>query len=418
MRIENLYLKHLAAAFVARGHQDVRDTPESVDGPADAAAPTHEPDFDWDLLLKQLLDHKVFGALSPLVDEQQLTGAQRQRLGDAGDDFKRRTTLLLLELERILPSLEQAGCQPVVLKGAAIASGVYPTPSARYFLDLDILVAKEMVSVACKVLEQCGYTFRQDGNDPVFYQKHHFHWIMHNAQGSCVEVHWALTMPESIFNFDLAGLRQRAELIPFGQGTMRVPSAQDQVLHTVLQCIADGFSDLRRILDAALLLRRVDDVPGLITQAQQQGLAIGLWILLETTQAITDVEINTNEYAVVAPGTRRGRCLAAMRIPESCLERLALEQPSLVHLMHCLCVPTLRQLNRELLRYVFPGEGRLLEMGYRVEKMPGWWRRMTISLGRLRALVYQASFLITRLSRARGTSRKEHHPPPETASKA
>ncbi len=397
VRDEYRYLGQLVDSFVARDRSaaGLRERDPAGDH---RQKPPPPPALDWALVLRLLRDHKVLGALQSVLDTRHLDETEAANLRSATDDFGRRTTLLLLELERILPALEQAGCRPVVLKGAALASDVYAEPAQRYFLDLDILVAGDTVAVACETLAQYGYQLRQHGNDPRFYQKHHFHWIMHNRHGSCVEVHWAVTMPESIFGFELDGLWRRAEPAALSRGTMRVPAAADQILHAVLQCIADGFSDLRRILDTALLLPRVTDFPALTAQAERQRLGVGLWLLLTVTASLAGVEIPAARLQRVQPSPWRRRCLEAIRVPECCLERRAARQSEFVFLIHCLCVPRTGLLWRELHRFLFPGEGPLLEMGFRSDRLPSWRQRAVISLRRLWTLARLGVFLFGRLS--------------------
>ena len=381
---ESRYLQQLARAFV-----------EGEDCDSDLA-PAADDFLSWDKRLQLLLDHNVFGSLVPLISGRDFSDVQRTRLRESLDDFSRRNTLMLLELERILLRLEAAGCAPVVLKGAALASTVYESPGQRYFIDLDILVPRERIETACDVLLGGGYRLSHGPGEQAHYAAHHFHWILLNARGHCVEIHWALTLPDSIFDFDLDGLRERARTAPLGRGAMRVPSAQDQILHAVLQCIADGFSDLRRILDTALLLRRIDDPAALIDQARAQNMSCGLWILLKLTRDLTGVGIPGEALDRIAPGAGKRRVLEKMNLAEICLQRQAIETPWMIFLLHALSVPTPRLLMRELYRHVFPEEGALLEMGFAADRMPGWWRRKVVSFGRLRSLARIALYLLSR----------------------
>lgn len=66
-------------------------------------------------------------------------------------------TATLVDIQRMF---EQAGIQPVVLKGLALAYKYYPDPALRPVSDLDLLLHKEDMMPALRILAEAGYQVR------------------------------------------------------------------------------------------------------------------------------------------------------------------------------------------------------------------------------------------------------------------
>jgi hypothetical protein len=65
--------------------------------------------------------------------------------------------VLFAALERALAALGEAGVEPIVLKGPALASTLYPTRDLRPFGDLDLLVRPPELARADQALRALGY---------------------------------------------------------------------------------------------------------------------------------------------------------------------------------------------------------------------------------------------------------------------
>ena len=204
-----------------------------------------EVDLMWPALMAQHAEVPLGAFLPPAA----LTGAQREAVTAS----RERTACLLLELERILPTVRGTGCEPVVLKGAALALEAYSEPTDRWFVDLDLLVPLDTVEAVCDRLLAVGYRPFHGRASWAYYDQHHVHRILIGPAGSVVEVHWALTAPASSYHYDPQGVRDRARTATIGRGTCLVASPADQVVHAVYQHLANGFVDLRRVLDLARL---------------------------------------------------------------------------------------------------------------------------------------------------------------------
>lgn len=371
---EAAYLADLARAWTAGEHRVV---------PSPAT-------LDRQRFLGALARQRVAQILEPLLDPRVIDGADRTLLREGVDELRRRTVVLLLELERVLPALAERGCRPVVLKGASLALTVYPRPDDRWFVDLDLLIEPEQLPLVYAALQDLGYQFAETAAAGHMYEQYHFHRIMVSDRGVCVEAHWALTLPSSVYEYDLDALRRSAVEIPLGPASFLAPSTVDQILHGVLQSIADGFNDLRRILDLHLLdARLLDDERELLcARAQHANLVAGLWLQYHLREQILGVPKPAFMQFFCQPDPSLVRTVDRLRVTESCLLRRAGSDHGYAHLLHWLCVPKhLRR--REVRRFIMPGMEGLVNAGLcRQGPLPAWrrWRitaARTLTAGRL-----------------------------------
>lgn len=281
---------------------------------------------------------------------------------DAARRLRLRSALLRLELARLAIGLEEEGCAPIVLKGAALAHTVYADPGDRYFGDLDILVPKDRLDAATRVVEASGYATSRHARAAVEkYDRHHFHRVLVSQAGVRVELHWDLTRPASPIRFDLAGFRERCRTIDAEGVALRVPSDGDQVLHAACQCAKDGFLELRRVVDATLLARRgAFDEADLAGRARRQGLATPTWVLAALAEELGGATIPADFTRAVRPAALVVRCLDAAGIADAVLDGQA-RRAGERQWIRWWCSPSAAAGIRAATRYVFPAEEDLFD---------------------------------------------------------
>jgi hypothetical protein len=301
----------------------------------------------WDLLAA----HRVEAALGPLLPPAARPPGADAQLAAA----RERTGAMLLECARLWPSLQREARRPVLLKGAALAQTVYPQPWQRWFVDLDVLVERDEVDQVCAALADKGYRPRAPERDAL-YDRHHFHRILTGRQGLCVEVHWALTLPGSAYALDAVGVAARSVEIAAGDLAVAVPTPVDHVLHAVYQNIADGYRDLRRVLDLTLLLRRLDEGAWaeLRDRAAAGGLDRALGITLHVVKSIVGQGpgLEGLDDALSGLGATGRRLAAGLDPAGACLQRRGARDRAYTHLLHLLATPPGAARRRELLRTI------------------------------------------------------------------
>jgi hypothetical protein len=76
-------------------------------------------------------------------------------------------------IDELLTEFAGAGIRVVLLKGAALAHLIYPAPSVRPMVDIDLLVAPADLERAINFARACGYSFAADFGTPFAGRKHH-----------------------------------------------------------------------------------------------------------------------------------------------------------------------------------------------------------------------------------------------------
>lgn len=363
------YLVLLATAWANRAAGPV-EPPAGFDPRRDAAA-----------LRAALLAHNVEVPLGALLPPALRDEAFAAKVAASAQ----RSVELLLEAERILPLVSRHAERPVLLKGAALALRTYPEPAQRWFLDLDLLVPRPAVGPVCQDLERAGYRPLPGGRDPRFYEKYHLHRILLGPAGACVEVHWDLTLPGSVYHLSASGVTARARQDQLGRHPIWRPSPVDQVLHATYQNIADGWLDLRRVLDLALLVPSLG--PAEITMlgdlARHTGLERALAVSLHVMKSITGAGAEVAARFEPALGPAAWRLVRGLDVVGGCLERRGRSLEGYTALLHLVTTPRGTQRWRELGRLCWVGEERLLDMGHRAGALPGLWGRTRVGLHQL-----------------------------------
>ena len=117
-----------------------------------------DPLFDWPGLLEVAAAHRVTGLLHDALDGTGLPPASiSAALRETYNRTAFRNLFLLNELGRQLGRLQAAGVNALVLKGAGLAVSAYRTIGLRPMVDADLLIRRDQVPVAVKVLAEAGY---------------------------------------------------------------------------------------------------------------------------------------------------------------------------------------------------------------------------------------------------------------------
>jgi hypothetical protein len=157
------------------------------------------------------------------------------------------------ELVAAVGILNQAGIQPVLLKGAIrLVDRLYPDRGWRVLRDLDLMVPHAQLPDAAVALERLGYAKLGLGADELGSPRRLAQIDLHRELFSTSEPAGFLPAAE-IFD----GLRP----VTLGDGSVRVPALEHQLAHLIGHCQirhlghAFGHITLRNRLEAAALLR-------------------------------------------------------------------------------------------------------------------------------------------------------------------
>lgn len=276
--------------------------------------------------------HNVLGLillrLQELLPEDLLARDLGSRLSTTLSQSRRQAELWDMEQARILTLLAREGIHPVLLKGGALRATAYETPVERSMGDIDLLVEREEVDRLITELGRLGYKSKYPAGAREGFGEHHYHDRVTHPNGFEVEVHWGLSRPGSVFRLDPALFLERARLLDRpGSPSVRIPSDEDMLLHSVSQSQLDGIQRLRRIVDMDRIIAAGDvDWNDVRARAQKARLSS----VLAVTARLANITLGTPVPAPILRGEGVGRlalgALEAMRP----LTRLVRE-PSMAH---------------------------------------------------------------------------------------
>lgn len=125
--------------------------------------------IDWDNLIDIIAKESVAGVVYFHIVrrgiEKEFPPEFLASLKAAYHSNLRRNLLLMTELKRTLASFHEAGIPFMVIKGIALAEHIYPSLAMRSMSDADILVKKEDVPRADRILSSLGYQPRDSRPD-------------------------------------------------------------------------------------------------------------------------------------------------------------------------------------------------------------------------------------------------------------
>lgn len=190
-----------------------------------------------------------------------------------------RDLLVQREMCRLLDQLAAAGVRALVVKGCALAYTVYRQPWHRPRVDTDLLIARDHLDEATRVLVSMGYT-RSDAIATGTVVSHQIAFERVDAQGVSyvLDLHWKIVNPQVVANaLEPDELWERRQMAPALGPAAAVPDPVDSVLLASIHRLAhhQGHDRLIWFYDLRLLTSRFTpsmwDV--LVTRACERSVA-------------------------------------------------------------------------------------------------------------------------------------------------
>ena len=160
------------------------------------------------------------------------------------------------QIARASRALNEAGIEPLWLKGAALIISDSPWATRRFMSDVDVWIAPERIDEANAVLEGIGYRHdpRYPGPRP-----HHLRPLFHEREPFAVEIHHALAPTAVMDILALDRVRARALHVEWRGARMAIPHPLDQAVHLASQgrpwagAYLHGRVHVRRVVEFAQL---------------------------------------------------------------------------------------------------------------------------------------------------------------------
>lgn len=273
----------------------------------------------WDRLLGgAALENAVF-ALRDLLrdaDARTVPTVVQRQLAYLVLEREHRVRVLERRLQQSLHVLNEAGIEPVLLKGAALATTVYGGFRARPMNDIDLLVDAGRAQEARDLMLAIGWQPHASMPEAKYRSHHHLAPLCDQATaGLRLEIHRALLPEGQPFRFTMDELYERAVPIRIGRGVARVLSTTDHAIHIAIHFVWShmmnvgawhAFRDLGTLDRAGVL-----DWTALVDRAQSWGAASCCYWTLRLARALAQLRVPEPVLSELRP-----------RLPEPVLQRV------------------------------------------------------------------------------------------------
>lgn len=204
------------------------------------------------------LTSKRLSCLRPgVVPDEFLSG-----LRSIARDGALRGLKLAAQLVSVMRALDRRGIDALPVKGATLAALVYRDFSLRLYSDLDVLVHREDIDAASRVLEELGFTpirTFDDSRDSLIPETHHAAFL-NSASGTPLELHWALSdRTISCESLENRWWTQR-QTVDLGGTTVRTLNTELLVLYLCMHGAKHSWGRIGWLCDLHQTLRRFDDI--------------------------------------------------------------------------------------------------------------------------------------------------------------
>ena len=208
-----------------------------------------------------------------------------------------RNTILLHGLSVTAEFLQDAGVEVMALKGAALAESVYDNIALRYMDDIDIMVKKEDLTSAIKLLFQKGFIIKEHPSHLYHIpdELKHFPTLYHPQMKFKLDLHCSIDYGNSPLNIELSRLWQNAVPIKISGRPMKALAPVDLIL---CLCLHLAYHDLYKgglkyLCDISWIIRSCNqsDWNNLRIIAKAWGMTKGLDLSLALATDVLKVHI-------------------------------------------------------------------------------------------------------------------------------
>jgi hypothetical protein len=187
---------------------------------------------DWPLILECALEQDVapllYFQLKQGGDEKLVPEQVLQTLQQAYHQNAARNLHLYHELHAVLELLTSLDLPVIILKGAFLASCVYPNPALRSMADIDILMHPEDIPVALEKLKELGYRLAV----PLWANSLDYHLVL-KAQNfiALLEIHWGLVVPNQHSSLPVKTLWENTNPVKIEENNTLTLRPEELLLH-------------------------------------------------------------------------------------------------------------------------------------------------------------------------------------------
>lgn len=263
------------------------------DGELEKIRKLSQQGIEWHIFISLARRHQV----APLVYASLYHAGTRHIDADALGNLRSanmlnsgRSMARAAELVRVLKYMQNNGVSLIPFKGPVLAQEHYNNLGQRSAGDIDVLVNKNAVDNADRLLHDLGYsrirpkhTLSWTKNTYFKFRNHHFQY-RHKDLKISFELHWRLQLLPLLRHHTFEALERRGSTLEIGGHPVTTLSTEDQLLHLGVHGAAHGWGKLFWIVDIAQIVRKHPDFDwdAFIISAKEQNAerAIGQGVVL------------------------------------------------------------------------------------------------------------------------------------------
>ncbi len=232
----------------------------------------------WDGVIAAARAERLLATLACRLDGIEAPAGVARILADAQLDAERDRRIAQWEADRAQAALAPLGISVILLKGAAYVAANLGAGEGRMIGDLDILVPRERLEEAEKVLLAAGWEWvKPDPYDDLYYRRwmHELPPMIHRERDRMIDVHHTILPLTARVRPDAAAMIADSVELP---GGLHVLCPEDRICHAVAHMFADGDlgGGLRNLWDIKCLLDKVHNISILEARAAHHGLSVHL----------------------------------------------------------------------------------------------------------------------------------------------
>jgi len=266
---------------------------------------------DWDELLQAAVAHtasvQLFERMRAEAAGTSLPADVVQCAWLAATRQKQQMASFERDLSSALGALAAAGMEPLVLKGAHLATVVYPNAAHRPMSDLDLMVPFDRLAAAEQALLDAGYATKRSVPVEVYCARSHQLPRLTAAGRMDIELHHTIAPPYSGIRTDIDGLWVRSVPKTILGQPARVLCPEDLLLHVCFHAgnlHLFGEKGLRPMLDVQAIVARFAGVlewSAVVSRARQWGVSMSAFLLLKLCRSHLAVPVPDGALEALAP---------------------------------------------------------------------------------------------------------------------
>lgn len=213
---------------------------------------------DWEQLLLSVAQHRLSGLLLEAIGRGALIASDSQAMQAAAVHRRSMAWVLLLDrkLLEVAGRLRVSGIEFRLLKGCAHAHLLYPDPSLRPYVDIDLLVRGSDFAAAVDTLRAIDISRQVPELRPGYDRRFGKGATLRTAEGFAVDLHRTFVAGPFAMTIDADRLFETVEFVAVGGDALPALAREERFLHACFNATVSDrdptFIALRDVAAAAL----------------------------------------------------------------------------------------------------------------------------------------------------------------------